>query len=123
MSVTSARFKSKVIRRRMDKTRSKQVVLLDKLVDQTIGGESYDPQSDESATTSPYTLIGTVGKNNWTVDRMGRSPDNRQLYRFEFLEKGIVTPDVMQRCVIAFGNEVHEVIQRDEPIGERDLKW
>jgi len=121
MSIATAKMKAKDIRRRVLKTKTKPLLLLDKLVD--TDGEPYEPDSDNSVTTEPYTLIGAV--NIWDYERAARGQRGEVRYRFFIQENvGVATPEVLDRCTLCFGDAVMEVIARDAPDGEREsVAW
>lgn len=121
MSLATADMKLRNIDRRVFKTRVKPLLLLDKLVD--AGTDPYDPDSDASATTQPYTLIGSV--TSWDYVRLGRGSKGEKRYRFFIKENdGAATPDVLARCTICFGNEIMTTISADAPDGEKEsVAW
>lgn len=121
MSIATAEMKLRNIDRRVFKTKVKQLLLLDKLVD--TDGEAYMPESDASPTTLPYTLIGSV--KTWDYERIGVGSKGEKRYRFFIRQnEGVATPDVLARCTLCFGNEVMEVLARDEPDGEKQsVAW
>ena len=121
MSLATADMKLRNIDRRVFKTKAKQLLLLDKLVD--VDGEPYNPDSDASATTTPYTLIGPV--TVWDYQRIGRGSKGEKRYRFFVKENdGVATPDVLARCLLCFGNEVMETLAADPPDGEKEsVAW
>ena len=121
MSLATADMKLQNIDRRVFKTRAKQLLLLDKLVD--TDGAPYDPDSDASATTQPYTEIGAV--KVWDYERIGRGSKGEKRYRFFIKENdGPATPDVLARCVLCFGDEVMETLSADAPDGEKEsVAW
>lgn len=121
MGLATAEMKLRNIDRRVFKTRVKQLLLLDKLVD--VEGGPYEPDSDTSVTTSSYTLIGAV--NVWDYERLGRGSKGEKRYRFHIKENdGVATPEVLERCVLCFGNEVMETLSSDPPDGEKEsVAW
>lgn len=121
MSLATADMKLKNIDRRVFKTRAKPLLLLDKLVD--TDGAPYEPASDASATTRPYTLIGAV--NVWDYQRLGRGAKGEKRYRFTIKENdGVATPEVLARCTLCFGDEIMDTLSADAPDGEKEsVAW
>lgn len=114
MSIASAQFKGKSIKRRILLSKTDLLFALDFLQPQ----DSYSPASDEGNALVPYVKIGEI-KNWWSEELRG---DKGIIYHEFYIQAdATITANVLSRCHLLFNNQILRVESRSSPFGDQQI--